>query len=221
MSSLRSEAVTTVLDRIYATGEGRDDSARQRFLDRRAEQGGGLSTSEAADVYRDAPLAVRRPIGELLHVLALARGAKRIVEFGTSFGASTIYLAAALRDAGGGHLITTEIHPEKARTAERNLSDARLADLVEVRIGNALETLRGLTEPIDLVFLDGFGELYLPVLRILEPQISRGAPVAADASAGSGWRDYEAYVRSPTNGYVSTRVPLDHGVEVSVRTGPS
>jgi predicted O-methyltransferase YrrM len=221
MSSLGSEAVTTVLDRIYSQGEEHDDPARQRFLDERAKRGDGLSTSEAADVYRDAPLAVRRPIGELLYLLALARGANRIVEFGTSFGASTIYLAAALREAGGGRLIGTEIHAEKARTAEQNLGDAGLADLVEVRVGNALETLRGLTGPIDLVFLDGFGELYLPVLRLLEPQLRRGAVIAADASAGSGWREYEAHVRSPANGYFSIRVPLDHGVEVSVRTGAS
>jgi predicted O-methyltransferase YrrM len=220
MSSLGSEAVTTVLDRIYSTGAERDDPARQRFLDRRAERGGGLPTSEAAELYEDAPLAVPPAIGELLHLLALARGAKRIVEFGTSFGASTIYLAAALRKIGGGRLISTEIHAEKARTAERNLSDAGLADLVEVRVGNALDTLRGLSEPIDLVFLDGFSELYLPVLRTLEPRLGRGAPVAADASVGSGWRDYEAHVRAPANGYLSIRVPLAHGVEVSVRTGP-
>lgn len=218
MSTLGSEAVTTVLDRIYAAGEEHNDPARQRFRDRRAEQGGALSTNEAAEVYRDAPLAVPRTIGELLHVFALVRGAKRIVEFGTSFGASTIYLAAAIREGGGGRLITSEIHPGKARTAQRNLSEAGLAEVVEVRVGNALETLRDVTEPIDLLFLDGFGELYLPVLRLLETQLARRALVAADASAGSGWRDYETYVRDPANGYVSIRVPLDHGVEVSVRT---
>jgi predicted O-methyltransferase YrrM len=218
MSSLRSEPVTTVLDRIYAAGQEHDDRARQRFRDRRAELGEGLSTSEAADVYRDAPLAVRRSIGELLYVLALARGAKRIVEFGTSFGASAIYLAAAIRENGGGSLITTELHPEKARTARRNLSDAGLGDVVEVRVGDALETLRDLVEPIDLLFLDGFGEFYLPLLRVIEPRLEPGALVAADASEGTHWRSYEAYVNAPANGYVSIRVPLDHGVELSVRT---
>jgi predicted O-methyltransferase YrrM len=222
MSTLRSDAVRTVLDRIYAASEAHDASALQRFRVRREGRGQRLPASEAAEVYRDAPLAVGRRIGELLYVLVLNRSAARIVEFGTSFGASTIYLAAAIRDAGAGHLVTTELDTEKAQNARRNLADAGLADVVELRVGNALETLRDLTDSIDFIFLDGFGNFYLPVLRLLEPHLRLGALVVADPSAGSPyWPDYESYVRTPANGYFSINVPLDHGVEVSVRTVPT
>jgi predicted O-methyltransferase YrrM len=219
MSTLSTEPVTTVLDRIYAAGEARDAAALERFRVRREERGKRLPAREAAEIYRDAPLAVPRKIGELLYVLALTRDAERIVEFGTSFGASTICLAAALRDSGGGRLITTELHPTKARDARRNLVDAGLADFVDIRVGDARETLRHLAEPVDLVFLDGFGNLYVTVLRLLEPNLRHHALIVADPSAGSPyWPGYEKYVRSPGNGYASINVPLDHGVEISVRT---
>jgi predicted O-methyltransferase YrrM len=93
--------------------------------------------------YADNFLNVSADFGRFLYMCARARKAKWIVEFGTSFGISTIHLACALRDRdGGGHLIGSELEPTKAKRARENLAAAGLADLVEIRVGNALEALK-------------------------------------------------------------------------------
>ena len=123
---------------------------------------------------------VSADFGRFLYMCARARKAKRIVEFGTSFGISTIHLACALRDGGGGHLIGSDLEPTKARRPRENLNDAGLADLVEIRIGDALETFKdGIDGDVDLLFLDGAFSLYLPVLKLLEPYLRDGAFVIA------------------------------------------
>src|SRR5260370_34863284 len=99
---------------------------------------------------------------------ARARKAKRIVEFGTSFGISTIHLACALRDGGGGDLIGSELEPAKARRARENLNDAGLADFVEIRIGDGLETLKDVINgAVGILFIVSAFMLYMTVLNIL------------------------------------------------------
>ncbi len=89
-------------------------------------------------------------------MLARATDACSIVELGTSFGISTLHLAAALRDNGGGRIIGTEFEASKIAQAQPTISAACLADLVEIRSGDALQTGAGdLPDPIDLVLLDG------------------------------------------------------------------
>ena len=117
-------------------------------------------------------------------------------------------------------MITTEIEPEKAATAQRNLAEAGLDDLVEMRVGDALATLRDVQE-VDLLFLDGWNNLYEPVVDLLEPRLSPGALVIADLSADDP--DQVSYVErmhAPETGYITVDVPLDAGVVVSVRTTP-
>ncbi len=92
-------------------------------------------------------------------------------------GISTIYLAAALRDNGGGHLIGSELEPTKAKRARANLDAAGLADLVDIREGDALETLKDVGGSVDLLLLDGAFALYLPVLKLVEPRLKSGAVV--------------------------------------------
>jgi predicted O-methyltransferase YrrM len=219
MNTLRSPSVQAVLARIAATDAANRGPANERFRARRAAARAAVPAHETAEIYRDAPMAVAPEVGELLYVLTALRRPARGVEFGMSFGASTICIAAALRDAGGGSLVTTELDPQKARVGERNVAEAGLADLVEIRVGDALETLTDVSEPVDLLFLDGLNELYRPVLRLVEPRLSPGALVAADRSAKDpDWPRYSAYVRDPASGYVSVEVPVGAGVEVSVRT---
>jgi predicted O-methyltransferase YrrM len=94
-------------------------------------------------------------------MLARSCGARTIVEFGTSFGISTLHLAAALRDNGRGDPITSEFEPSKVARARDNLTAGGLIDLVEIREGDALQTLaRDLPERIDLLLLDGAKALY-------------------------------------------------------------
>jgi predicted O-methyltransferase YrrM len=169
------------------------------------------------DLYgrlRHAALAVSPETGRLLYMLARAGRVRAIVEFGTSFGISTLHLAAALRDNGGGRLITTEFEPSKAARARRNLEAAGLADLVEIREGDALLTLAtGLPDGIDLVLLDGAKPLYPDILALVEDRLVGGAVIVADNAGFSP--AYLDRVRTPGNGYLS--MPFGEDVELSVR----
>jgi predicted O-methyltransferase YrrM len=204
------------IDRLFAEAETAESSFRQEMQ--------GLSPVQRAALQADyqtfymrlggQPLPVSRETGRLLYMLARATGARSIVEFGTSFGISTLHLAAALRDNGGGRLIGTEFEPSKVKRARKNLVAGGLSDLVEIREGDALETLsRDLPETIDLVLLDGAKNLYPPVLALLEKRLRPGALVVGD-NAGSS-PDYLARVRAPANGYLS--VPFGDDVEVSMK----
>ena len=161
-----------------------------------------------------------RSLVPAIYVCARARQATRIVEFGTSFGISTIHLAVAVRDGGGGELISTEIEPTKATRARENVAAAGLSHIVDIRVGDALETLAGgVGGSIDLVLLDGAWTLYLPVLELLEPHLSPGALVIAENALDESG-DYLDYVRNPDNGYRTIPLPFDpeRGNEMSVRT---
>jgi len=168
-------------------------------------RGRSLMRAITPSMVRRLYLPVSRRDGELLYALARGTGARRIVEFGTSFGISTIYLAAAARD-NGGRVVTTEIEAAKCRAAEANLGRAGLADVVDVREGDALETLRAVEGPIDLVFLDGWKDLYLPVLDVLLPAMRPGAMVAADNVNFTDARPYLDRVRGG-DGFVSAVLP--------------
>lgn len=151
-------------------------------------------------------LNISPEFGQYLYTCVRSTKAKRIVEFGTSFGISTIHLAAALRDNGGGELITTELEESKAFQARKNFESAGLADLVDVRIGDALDTLKtGIKGKIDLVHLDGAFSLYLPVLKLLEPHLKEAALVIGENAVDPS---YLGYVRNPKNGYHSQRIQI-------------
>ncbi|KPC54588.1 O-methyltransferase [Amantichitinum ursilacus] len=175
------------------------------------------SKTEYTDFYtrlKEVPLAVSRETGQLLYMLARHSRAQTIVEFGTSFGISTLHLAAALRDNGGGKLITTEFEPSKVAQAQANINAASLADLVEIRAGDALQTLAvNLPDRIDVLLLDGAKALYPEVLALLEQRLRPGALVIADDADYSP--DYLAHVRNRAAGYLS--MLLGDDVELSIR----
>lgn len=184
---------------------------------------GGSSSASAADqatFMKDVFIPISREQGHFLYLVARSIGARRIVEFGTSFGVSTCYAAAAARD-NGGHVIGSELEPGKHGTAIANLADAGLADYAEVRLGDARETLRDVEGPIDLVLLDGWKDLYLEVLHLLTPKLRPGAVVLADniKTFRKALKPYVDYVQSGRNGFHSVTLPLADGFEYSVRMG--
>jgi predicted O-methyltransferase YrrM len=141
------------------------------------------------------------------------------VEFGTSFGISTIHLAAAVRDNGTGRVVSTELHPAKVARARANLAEAGLADVVTILAGDALQTLASLPGPVEFILLDGWKNLYLPVLRQLEPRLTPGALIVADdtVSMAAEMTDYLSYVRDPAHGYASVSFPESDGQEITCR----
>ena len=208
-----------MLAELRRVGEVEDPPAKRRVLSRERELGRRVWGGERAELYGGAPLSIAPEVGELLCVLVLARRPRTVVEFGASLGFSTIHLAAAVRDVGAGRVITTEIDPAKAAAAERHLAEAGLDDLVEVRVGDALTTLQDVAE-VDLLFLDGWNNLYEPVVESLAPRLSPGALVIADLSADDPDQvSYVEHMHAPGSGFVTVDIPLDAGVVVSAWLG--
>jgi predicted O-methyltransferase YrrM len=177
------------------------------------------SAREHTQAYEDLYIPISPEAGRLLYALVRASRPETVVEFGTSFGISTIYLAAAVTDNGTGRVVTTELSERKAEAARANLQEAGVGAAVTVLIGDALQTLRDLPGPIGLVLLDGWKDLYVPVLRLLEPRLAPGALVAADDITFPDAAGYRDYIRDPASGYVTVTFPVDDGVEVSSWTG--
>ncbi|TQF28616.1 O-methyltransferase [Bradyrhizobium sp. UNPA324] len=212
-------SLAPLLDRLFDEAEAASGATQAAVADLSDADRTRMmrSKTDYRDLYgrlKEAPLAVSRETGTLLYMLARSSGARTIVEFGTSFGISTLHLAAGLRDNGGGRLITSEFEPSKAARAREYLSAAGLIDLVEIREGDALNTLQAdLPDTIDLVLLDGAKALYPEILDLLEDHLGPGAIIVADNADDSP--DYLARVRRPGRGYMS--IPFAEDVELSVR----
>ena len=217
---LADPQASQVLDELYADTI-RTDPAVRRAAREAGAAGEGHPQFHAAMV--EAYMPVTPDFGRLLYVLARTSRARNIVEFGTSFGVSTIFLAAALRDNGGGRLVTTERWPSKIERARANLVRAGLDHLVEFRTGDAMETLRS-EQPasVDLLFLDGPKALYLDVLKLVEPRLVSGAAIASDNTDMDGAGGYLEHVRDRWNGYTScalltAALGAHHGHEIVLR----
>ncbi len=221
MPAFTSPQFTAFVDRLFSEAAASAAAVQAEAEKMTSEERAAAmsSTTEYQSFYsrvKHAYLAVSRETASLLYMLARASQARAVVEFGTSFGISTLHLAAALRDNGGGKIIGSEFEPSKVVKARENLAAAGLSDLVEIREGDALETLsRDLPETIDLVLLDGAKGLYPAILSLLEPRLRAGALIVAD---NADWSPaYLERVRSPANGYVS--IPFAADVELSMRLG--
>lgn len=218
--SVLDPAAQAVVDRLQAKARAQMGSLIRHYLPELPKLLTGRPIGFSGDMsfYDDKLLSIEPAQGELLYLLTRARGVRRAVEFGTSFGVSTIYLAAALRDAGaGGRVVGTEMVPEKAAAARGNLAAAGLTVQVEILEGDALTTLADRTEPVDLLLLDGWPALAMQVLHIVEPRLADGALVIVD-NVGQFPGDLREVVQRLTSGqgYRSSTLPLRGGTLVGV-----
>jgi predicted O-methyltransferase YrrM len=219
-NSLKADPARKVLERLHADARG----DRFRFLTLAPRLLAGFSRGRTfvetmtPESMKSCYIPISREQGEFLYLMVRSTRAKNVVEFGTSFGISTIYIAAGLRDNGEGCVIGTEIEPTKCSRAVANLREAGLAEHSEVRLGDALETLRDVPEPVDLLFLDGWKDLYLPVLELVMPRLRPGAVVLADNifTFQKALRPYVEHVQSGENGFESTTLHISDGFEYSV-----
>ena len=174
--------INDVLDRLHARAR-REMPGLVAHLALGAVKGlvGANGSNDANEKYvRDKLIPIGRGQGWLIYMLCRSIAARRVVEFGTSYGVSTLYLAAAMRDQGGGLVIGTEIEPEKARHARTHFAEAGVADLIELREGDALVTLKDCGGPVDFLLVDGFPKLARPIIELMAPQLRKGAIVVAD-----------------------------------------
>jgi predicted O-methyltransferase YrrM len=193
MLDARSRAV---LDRLYA------EDAAQRAA--------GLPSSQRTR-------NVDRETGEWLNLLIRATGAKNILEIGSSNAVSTILLADAAR-TNGGRVTGTEIIPERAAEANRNLAEAGLADVATVIAGNAQDTTEGLQGPFDLVFIDAEKDDYSAHLLAIIDRVRPGGLILADNVVSHDVTAYQGLVRERDD-LETVTIPLNRGIEFTLKRG--
>jgi predicted O-methyltransferase YrrM len=222
-NSLKSDPVRSVLDELHANAYG----DRYRMISKIPRllfgflRGKTFAEIMSPESMKEMYIPISKEQGELLYLTVRALNARHVVEFGTSFGISTIYLAAGIKDNGGGRVIGSEIEESKHQHASDNLARTGLAEITDIRLGDAMETLKDISEPIDLVLLDGWKDLYLPVLELLKPNLQKGSLVLADNifTFRKSLRPYVEHMQSGKNGFESTTLHVADGFEYSVFTG--
>ncbi|AAS06065.1 hypothetical protein D522_20246 [Mycobacterium avium subsp. paratuberculosis S5] len=179
-----------------------------------------MTAQQRADAMSEFYIPVTPEAGRLLYSLVRATRPATVVEFGMSFGISAVHLAAAVRDNGSGRVVTTELSETKIAAAKKTFAETGLDDVITILQGDALTTLADLPGPVDFVLLDGWKDLYLPVLELLEPRLSPGVLVVADNTSAADTQPYLDRVRNPDNGYVSFNFQVrdSDSMEISCRT---
>lgn len=211
----------SLLDRLHTQSLAQEGDVRAHF----AEHGSASVVGSRADLeqgrtfWRDKLVAIDADKGQLCYALCRALHAQRIVEAGTSFGISTLYLAAAVRDNGGGIVIGAEQESNKVAVARETFRAARLEPYIDLREGDILEALGALEGPVDFLLLDIWTPLARPVLELVAPHLRTGAIVATDNTTKRR-QEYGAllaYLGDPANGFITQTLPFDGGFEISVK----
>jgi len=181
----------------------------------------------AAKKYLSDKLVALEPDkAQFCYQLCRAVNARRIVEAGTSYGVSTLYLAAAARDnvrEGGGTavVIGTEYEPAKAKAARANFAKAGLSEFIDLREGDVRETLKDIGGPVDFMLIDIWVEMACPVLERVAPHLHPGSIVVTDNTASpmwnDGYKDYFKFIADPANRLRTMTLPFSGGFELTVR----
>lgn len=222
-SLVEDERLRAVLRRLHAESDEQTE-ALVSFL--RKDGGKSVAGSES-DVeagrgfWRDKLVAFEPDKAQFCYGLMRAIGGERVVEAGTSFGVSTLYLAAAIRDNGGDVVIATEYEPEKAQIARSNFREAGLSEFIDLREGDLRQTLKEIGRPIDFLLVDIWTPLAEPALALVAPHMRRGGIAIADNTNTyrRSYADYFAFLADPANGFSTVTLPFDGGLEMSVKLG--
>ncbi|ANR91463.1 O-methyltransferase [Mycobacterium avium] len=215
-TTLQDPRVASALDRMYSESKNQMSLLRER----RGTFDQPMTAQQRADAMSEFYIPVTPEAGRLLYSLVRATRPATVVEFGMSFGISAVHLAAAVRDNGSGRVVTTELSDTKIAAAKKTFAETGLDDVITILHGDALTTLADLPGPVDFVLLDGWKDLYLPVLELLEPRLSPGVLVVADNTSAADTQPYLDRVRNPDNGYVSFNFQVrdSDSMEISCRT---
>lgn len=221
MSVLNNPELEALLDALHAQSEGQT-GALETYFGRRAREGTldwKHMDAETHAFFRDKMVALEKDKAEYCYLLCRALQAKRVVEAGTSFGVSTLYLAAAVRDNGGGTVIATEYEPDKARAARANFAAAGLSEYIDLREGDLAQTLADIDGPVDFLLLDIWTEAVMPAVRHVAPRMRPGAVIIADntTQARGGYTEFFDYVADPANRLRTLTLPFAGGLEMTVR----
>lgn len=222
-SLLNDPALEALLERLHAQSDAEVAEIDAYFARRQAEE--NLDMADYVDdvthrFFADKMVALDRDKALFCYQLCRALRAGRVVEAGTSFGISTLYLAAAVRDnqVPNSVVIGTEHESEKARVARKTFGQAGLAEHIDLREGDLRETLRDLEGPIDFMLVDIWG-VARPALELVSPHLRPGAVVVCDNTAVDAveYDDYFAFVHDPANRLRTMTLPFRGGLEMTVR----
>jgi predicted O-methyltransferase YrrM len=213
------------LEALLAGLHARSDAqvaAMRSFDAERTSEAEPPSPKQARAFLRDKLVALDPDKAEFCYQLCRASNARRIVEIGTSYGVSTLYLAAAIRDnihvAGGdGVVIGTEYEPNKAAAARAHFEQAGLSRFVDLREGDLRQTLKQIDGPVDFMLMDIWITMARPALELVTPHLRPGAIVIADNTRQyrNEYADYFAFLEA--QGFRTMTLPFDGGLEMSVR----
>lgn len=221
MSILNDPKLEALLDALHAQSQGQSGAIDSYFARRIKE--GTLSwdgmDAETTTFFRDKMVALEKEKAEFCYALCRALGAKRAVECGTSFGVSTLYLAQAIKDNGGGTVIATEWEAAKAKVARQNFAAAGLSQFIDLREGDLADTLKVIDGPVDFVLLDIWAEAVMPAITNIAPHLRQGAVIIADntESARRGYEAYFTFIADPKNRLKTLTLPFPGGLEMTVR----
>lgn len=162
-------------------------------------------------------LAIDPAQGRLLYSLVLANKPNVVIEYGTSFGISSLYIAQALKKNNIGKLYGSEIESEKIDVAKRNLEQCHLESLVDIKQGDVLQTFKSFEHTIDMIFMDGFPKLNYDILKMLEPKMAPGCMIVTDDVYlfGKEMKQYLNYL-STSAMYSHQVINLSDGMAISV-----
>jgi predicted O-methyltransferase YrrM len=218
--------IDELLDRLYERSVSQSEELGSYFAARAREASFDWNAFDERtnQFLSDKLVALDRDKAEFCYQLCRALRAKRVVEAGTSFGVSTIFLASAVRDnvridGGNGVVIGTEFEPEKARAARANFTQAGLSDFIDLREGDLRETLVDVHAPVDFMLIDIWTPMARPALALVAPRLRRGAVVIADNTAQfpDAYRDYFEFINDPANRFCTMTLPFEGGLEFTVR----
>jgi len=209
------------LDRLHEASDAQNGEI-EAYYDAGAERPTGFEEegSPGRAFWQDKLVALEQDKAGFVYALCRALGARRIVEAGTSFGVSTLYLAAALRDNGGGLVTTCDIEESKAEVARHHFAEAGLTDLIDLRVGDVRDTLKDLDDPVDLLLLDIWAPIAGDVAALVGPHVRTGGLVVADNTAARRnlYGGLFAYLEDTSNGFTTQTLPFDGGLELAVKT---
>jgi predicted O-methyltransferase YrrM len=190
----------------------------QARADAESEIAHGLVAQNSRRNIDDLLLPIGPATASVVSTLIQESGARAILEVGTSYGYSTVWLAEAAR-ATGGKVMTIELHARKIDYARAQIAKAGLAEFVDFRVGDALETLDSLPGPFEFVLLDLWKDLYVRSFRLIYPRLAEGALIVADnmlypERARADANEYRACVREAKD-MTSVLLNVGSGIEVS------
>lgn len=225
MSVLNNPALQARLDALQAQSLAQEPQTAAFFAERAARRElswDGLDETSSR-FLSDKLVALEPAKAEFCHLLCRSLGARRVVEVGTSFGVSTLYLAAAVRDnagpRGGGVVIATEHEPAKAARARETFAAAGLSEVIDLREGDLRETLKVIEGPVDFVLMDIWAEMARPAIELIAPHLRSGAVIVADntTQVRHAYQKFFDFIEDPANGFKTMTLPFEGGLEFTVK----